>query len=150
MAEGSAGRADYFISRAGEDAEFAAWLGRLIAAQGKTYILQDKHFGHQNSMGTMDGALESGAHVVGLLSQAYLESDYCLAEAAAALKGDPLNRQQRLILLRLEPCAPGGVLANIPYTSLLDERRDSDARPLTLSASTARPSTACRPRPPAR
>jgi len=132
MPEGNAASAEFFISRAGEDAAFANWLGRLIAAQGKSFILQDQHFGHQNFMGAMDGALKSGARVVGLLSQAYLDSDYCLAEAAAALKGDPLNRQQRLILLRLEPCAPGGVLTNIAFTSLVAERRDSDARPLML------------------
>jgi hypothetical protein len=38
---------DFFISRAGKDAEFAVWLGKLIAAQGNTYILQDEHFGRQ-------------------------------------------------------------------------------------------------------
>src|SRR5262245_59370161 len=99
---------DFFISRAGRDADLAVLPGRLIAAQGKTYVLQDEHFGHQNFMGAMDAALRSGARVVALLSQAYVESDYCFAEATAALAGDPLNRRQRLVPLRLEPCAPGG------------------------------------------
>ncbi len=130
--EGIGAHRDFFISRAGINAEFAIWLGKLIKAQGKTYVLQDEHFGHQNFMGAMDRALKSGARVVGLLSQAYLESDHCLAEAAAALDGDPLNKQQRLILLRLEPCAPGGVLVNIAFTDLVAERRQVDARPLAL------------------
>src|SRR5262245_14613661 len=100
MAEGSTQHREFFISRAG--AAFAIWLGRLIAAQDKTYVLQDDHFGHQNFMGAMDAALKSGARVVGVLSQQYLKSDFRLAEATAALDGDPLNRHQRLILLRLE------------------------------------------------
>jgi tetratricopeptide (TPR) repeat protein len=128
----TASHRDFFISRAGKDAAFAIWLGQLIAAQGKSYVLQDEHFGHQNFMGGMDAALKSGARVAGLLSQAYTESEYCLAEATAALAGDPLNRLQRLVLLRLEPCAPGGVLANIAYTDLLHERREADGRPLAL------------------
>jgi hypothetical protein len=123
---------DFFISRAGRDAEVAVWLGKLITAQGKTYVLQDEHFGHQNFMGAMDAALGSGARVVALLSQAYTESDYCFAEAAAALQGDPLNRLQRLILLRVEPCAPGGLLGNVRFHDLLDERRAADSRPLAL------------------
>jgi hypothetical protein len=132
MPDGTIGYRDFFISRAGANKEFAIWIGRLIAAQGKTYVLQDEHFGHQNFMGAMDGALKSGARVVGLLTQAYLESDHCLAEAAAALKGDPLNKQQRLIPLRLEACAPGGVLSNIAFTDLLAERREVDPRALAL------------------
>ena len=132
MADDVAPQGVFFISRAGREAEFARWLGKLIAAQGRTCVLRDERFGHQNFMGAMDAALKSGARVVGLLSQAYVESDDCLAEAAAALNGDPRNKLRRLILLRPEPCAPGGVLANIAYTNLLDERREADARPLAL------------------
>jgi tetratricopeptide (TPR) repeat protein len=132
MAEGSVLLPNFFISRAGVSAKFAIWLGRLIAAQGKTYLLQDEHFGHQNFLAAMDRGLKSGARVVGMLTQAYLESDHCLAEAGAALYGDPLNRKERLILLRLEPCAPGGVLSNIAFTDLLAELRQPDAAPLQL------------------
>jgi hypothetical protein len=132
MTEGSIGYRDFFISRAGRDAAFAIWVGKLIAAQSKTCVLQDKDFEHRNFMGAIDDALKSGSRVVGLLSQAYLESDYCLLEATTALTGDPLNRQKRLILLRLEPCVPGGALANIAYTNLLDECRQPDPAPLQL------------------
>jgi hypothetical protein len=82
---------DYFISRAGADKAVAAWIGQLIAAHGKSYVLQDDHFGHQDFMGAMDRALKSGARVVALLSQAFLDSDYCLKEAFTAIHGDPFN-----------------------------------------------------------
>jgi len=79
--------ADYFISRAGADKALAIWIGQLVAAQGKRYVLQDDHFGHQDFMGAMDRALKSGARVVALLSQSYLESKYCLKEAFTAIQG---------------------------------------------------------------
>jgi hypothetical protein len=143
--------ADYFISRAGADSALAVWIGRLIAAQGKTYILQDDHFGHQDFMGAMDRALKSRARVVALLSHAYLHSENCLKEATTAIHGDPLNREQRLIPPRIEPCAPDGMLRNIIYTDLIAERRQADDAALKLKILRAlglpiRCSTACPPR----
>jgi hypothetical protein len=129
---GSSLHKDYFISRAGADKALAAWIGELIAAQGKSYLLQDDHFGHQDFMGAMDRALKSGARVVALLSQAFLDSDYCLKEAFTAVYDDPFNRLQRLIPLRIEPCAPDGNLRNIAYTDLLAERRQADDAALKL------------------
>jgi hypothetical protein len=113
---------DYFISRSSVDAAFASWIGKLIAAQGKTYVDQSEHFGHEDFMNAMHRAFLSGARVVALYSQSYLDSKYCVHEATQALKGDPANEQQRLIPLRIEPCAPLGML-DITYTDLLAERR---------------------------
>jgi tetratricopeptide (TPR) repeat protein len=123
---------DFFISRAGPDKALAIWIGQLIAAQGKTYVLQDADFGHQDFMGAMDSALKSGARVVALYSLAYLNSDNCLKEALTALHGDPFNRQQRLIPMRIEPCAPDGMLRGIVYADLLAERRQADGSALTV------------------
>ena len=116
-----------FISRAGADNEFALWVAALVRAQGAKTILQDEDFGHQNFMGAMHDALDSGALVAALLTPAYLKSDYCIAEATQALTGDPLNKLKRLRVLRLENCAPTGVLANVAYTDLLPDRRQQDA-----------------------
>jgi tetratricopeptide (TPR) repeat protein len=120
---------DYFISRSTVDVAFAGWIGKLIAAQGKTYIEQSEHFGHEDFMNAMHKAFLSGARIVALYSQSYLDSRYCVREATEALKGDPANEQQRLIPLRIEPCAPAGML-NITYTDLLAERRQADASAL--------------------
>jgi hypothetical protein len=77
----------------------------------------------------MHRAFLSGARVVALYSQSYLDSKYCVREATEALKGDPANEQQRLVPLRIEPCAPTGML-NITYTDLRAERRQADASAL--------------------
>jgi tetratricopeptide (TPR) repeat protein len=120
---------DYFISRSSVDAAFAGWIGKLIAAQGKSYIDQSEHFGHEDFMTAMHRAFLTGARVVALYSQSYLDSKYCVREATEALKGDPANEQQHLIPLRIEPCAPAGML-NVTYTDLLAERRQADASAL--------------------
>ncbi len=123
---------DFFISRAGADKAFAVWLGQVLAANGKSYILQDEHFGHQDFIAAMDRALKSGAHTIALYSQAYLNSEYCLKEAATVLHGDPFNKHELLIPLRIETCAPDGVLKNLSFTDLLPERRQADATALAL------------------
>jgi hypothetical protein len=125
----SAPHRDFFISRSTVDVGFAGWIGKLIAAQGKTYVDQSEHFGHEDFMNAMHRAFLSGARVVALYSQSYLDSKYCVREATEALKGDPANEQQRLIPLRIDPCAPAGML-NITYTDLLAERRQADASAL--------------------
>jgi tetratricopeptide (TPR) repeat protein len=125
----SAPHRDYFISRSTVDAAIAGWIGKLIAAQGKTYIEQTEHFGHEDFMNAMHKAFLSGARVVALYSQSYLDSKYCVREATEALKGDPANEHQRLIPLRIEPCAPPGML-NVTYSDLLAERRQADASAL--------------------
>jgi hypothetical protein len=127
----SAPHRDFFISRSSVDAAFAGWIGKLIAAQGKTYIEQSEHFGHEDFMNAMHRAFLSGARVIALYSQSYLDSKYCIREATEALKDDPANEHHRLIPLRIEPCAPGGML-NITYTDLLAERRQADASALAI------------------
>ena len=116
---GKAAEADFFISRAGADKAFAIWLAHLIRAQGNTTLLQDEDFGHESFMAQMHDALEGGARVIAVLTPDYLASDYCIKEANGALEGDPNNRKRRLVPFRLRPCAPSGMLNDIPYCDLL-------------------------------
>ena len=71
---------DFFISRAGADAPFAAEVGRVLEDAGHTVVLQQWDFANRNFMERMHAALESGARVVALLSNEYLASDHCAAE----------------------------------------------------------------------
>ena len=59
-------------------------------------------------MERMHAALESGARVIALLSNDYLASDHCAAEWLNAIARDPLNKQGRLIVLRVAECTPTG------------------------------------------
>lgn len=119
----------FFISRAGGDAPMAAKVGQILAAAGHRVVLQQWDFANRNFMAEMDAALASGARVIAILTPVYLTSDYCRAEWMHALAGDPLNRRGRLIVLRVAPCEPTGLLRSIAYWDAvrLAGRSDADA-----------------------
>jgi tetratricopeptide (TPR) repeat protein len=108
-----------FISRSGADKALAAELGHILEDAGYSVILQQWDFGSKNFINEMHEALASGARVLALLSPDYLKSDHCQAEWTAAIHGDPLNRRERLVVIRVADCMPDGLLAPIPYFDLL-------------------------------
>ena len=113
---------DFFISRAGENAAVAIQIAKILRGAGYTTFIQDQDFGNTNFMAKMaDGfaMVDRGARVIAVLSPHYLKKEYCLAEAQYPLTGDPSNRQERLIVLRVSDCAPTGFLKGIPYVDLV-------------------------------
>jgi tetratricopeptide (TPR) repeat protein len=118
---------DYFISRTGADKDIALAIAAMLRAEGFTTWLQDEDFGHASFMERMEQGFESGARVVALLSAEYQKSDYCRTEYQIALDGDPLNVNERLIVLRIGECAPTGMLRQLAYTDLVPILAMSDA-----------------------
>ena len=109
---------ELFISRAGADKEIAILIAHILRDAGYTTFLQDENFGHTSFMACMRegfAKVDHGGRMVALLSKAYMQSDYCMAEADFALTGDPSNKKQRLIVLRIEDCVPTGFLKSIPW-----------------------------------
>ncbi len=111
-----------FISRSGADADVAAEIGRVLKSAGYGVILQQWDFANRHFMERMHEALSSGARVMALLSPDYLRSDHCQAEWMNAIADDPLNRNRRLILLRVAECEPPGLLAGLSYWDLIPIR----------------------------
>lgn len=66
-------------------------------------------------MDCMHAALTSGARTIALLSPDYLTRDHCAAEWQNTIADAPLNRQSKLIVLRIRPCAPIGLLKSFAY-----------------------------------
>ncbi len=117
-----AAKADFFISRAGADAGFAADIGHILENAGHRVILQQWDFANRNFMEAMHAALESGARVIALLSPDYLKSEHCMAEALNAIGHDPLNKRGRLIVMRAGECTPGGLFTALAFWDLLPLR----------------------------
>jgi tetratricopeptide (TPR) repeat protein len=115
---------DFFIGWAGADAPFAAEIGRILEDAGHTVVLQQWDFANRNFMERMDWALESAERVIALLSNEYLASDHCAAEWQDAIAHDPLNKQGRLIVLRVAEAAPTGLLTALAYWDLVPVRGD--------------------------
>lgn len=116
-----------FISRSGADADFAAEVARILEANGYSVVLQQWDFANRNFMERMHTTLAEGARVVALLSPEYLRSEHCQAEWQNAIAQDPLNKQGRLVLLRVAECEPPGLLSGLAYWDLVPVRDD---RPL--------------------
>ncbi len=116
----------FFISRAGTDAVFADLVGRILEDAGHRVILQQWDLTNRSFMERIDTALASDARVVALLSADYLNSKYCKSEWQGALVGDPLNERSRLILLRVDECAPAGLLAALAWWDLVPMRDNAE------------------------
>ena len=119
---------DFVISRAAENRDLAAWIAGLIEMQGRTITLQDEFYRHGDFLRLIGNALESQTRMVALLSSEFLECETCLREANEVIKGDPLNKKQRLILFRIDACRASGKLANIAFTDLVPILQQQDAR----------------------
>src|SRR6202165_74004 len=117
-----------FISRAGADARLAAEIGGILEGHGYAVILQQWDFCNSNFIDGMHRSLANGARVLALLSQDYLDSEFCLAEwqNALAQAHDPLNKKGRLILLRVGECEPKGLLAGLAYWDLVPVLTDRE------------------------
>ncbi len=127
--------ADFFISRSGADADFAAVIGQILEDAGHRVILQQWDFANRNFMERMHASLESGARVIALVSPAYLASDHCMAEALNTIGHDPLNKRGRLIVMRIAECTPGGLFTALAYWDLLPVRDNaSRLREIVLQA----------------
>jgi tetratricopeptide (TPR) repeat protein len=118
---------DVFISRVGTDKDIALEIAAIVREAGYTTLLQDEDFGHESFMALMEQGSES-ARVIALLSQAYQRSEYTRKEYNTALAADPLNIKERLIVLRIEDCAPSGNLRDLIYIDVVPILQMKDAK----------------------
>jgi len=117
---------DFFISRAGAQADLASYMAGLLKTAGYTTILQDWDFPNTNFIERIHDALRKASRMIVLLSPEYLASPYCTAEWANAMAGDPLNKQGRLIFIRVAECAPDGMLRGMAYLDLVSLLMEGD------------------------
>ena len=113
--DGAGQEREFFVSRAGPDAAIA----HILEDAGRRVIIQDWDFKNRAFMERMHAALTSGARTIALLSPDYLTRDHCAAEWQNTIADDPLNRQSRLIVLRIRPCDPVGLLKSLAFWNLV-------------------------------
>jgi hypothetical protein len=109
----------FFISRAGPDNAIAQRVAHILEDAGRRVLIQDWDFKNRAFMERMHAALTSGARTIALLSPEYLQRDHCAAEWQNTIADDPLNKQSRLIVLRIRPCDPVGLLKSLAYWDLV-------------------------------
>ncbi len=110
---------EFFLSRAGPDAAVAETIAHILEAAGRTVIIQDWDFKNRAFMERMHTTLCSGARTIALLSPEYLARDHCTAEWQNTIGDDPLNKESRLIVMRIRSCVPVGLLKSLAYLELV-------------------------------
>ena len=124
----------FFISRAGEDAEYAKWVAEVLEDAGYTTTLQDLDFRPGNSfLHQMSKAHKRAGHVIALLSPHYVAKEFTLNELYSALAKDGLGEARRLIPVRIAPCEIPDLINHIIYVDLVGKDK-SAARDLLLDA----------------
>jgi tetratricopeptide (TPR) repeat protein len=115
---------DFFLSFTGADRPWAAWLLAELDAAGYSSISQLRDFvAGSNFVVEMHRAARRARRTIGVLSPKALQAPYVWQEWAQRLAGDPIGEQRALVLVRVAPCEPEGLLGPVVYVDLvgLDE-----------------------------
>lgn len=134
-----------FISRAGEDSNYAKWIDTVLNAEGCETRLQDfdirpgQNFAHK-----MSEALGWADHVMALLSPYYVAKEFTLSELYSAFSKDGLGEKRGLIPIRIAPCEIPAVIRPIVHVDLVGKDQETARRLLidAVRADEARESTA--------
>ncbi len=111
---------DFFISYTQADRRWAEWVAWELQEAGYACIYQAKDFApSQSFMQRMRQALSEARHVVAILSDDYLSSEFAGAELDAALAADPRGLRAKLIPVRIAECTPDDLLRTRIYIDLV-------------------------------
>jgi tetratricopeptide (TPR) repeat protein len=115
---------DFFLSFTGADRPWAVWLQAELDAAGYSSVSQLRDFvPGSNFVVEMNRAARRARRTLGVLSSKALQAPYVWQEWAQRLAGDPVGEQRALVLVRVAPCQPEGLLGPVVYVDLvgLDE-----------------------------
>ena len=124
----------FFISRAGEDSEWAKWISNVLEAAGHTTTLQDFDFKPGQSIPhQIKLALDRADHVIAVLSAPYLAKDFTLTELYSALSADPIGKQRLLIPVRVAECDASRLINQFIFVDFVNQPEPT-CRQLLLDA----------------
>ena len=115
---------EFFLSFTGADRPWATWLLAELDAAGYSSVSQLRDFvAGSNFAVQMDQAARRARRTLGVLSPKALEAPFVRQEWAQRLATDPTGEQRELVLVRVQPCEPEGLLGPVVYIDLvgLDE-----------------------------
>jgi tetratricopeptide (TPR) repeat protein len=135
---------DFFISYTGVNRSWAEWIAVQLEAAGYSTLLQAWDFRPGGDfLHEMQQATTSAGRTIAVLSPAYFGSKFGEAEWRAAFVKDPTGEAGLLVPVRVQPCAPPGLLASRVYIDLVDTDQATAKRLLLagVGESGARPTS---------
>lgn len=122
---------DFFISYNKADVDWAKWVAGTLEEHGYTTIIQAWDFKPGNNFVLeMHDSISSCKKIILILSQSYLNSEYCQAEWANIFKLDPAGKNAKIIPIRVEKVEPKGLLAGIIYIDIFDQIEETATKKL--------------------
>lgn len=118
MTGGSTGKRDFFVSFNQADRLWATWIAWALEENGYSVIFQDWDF-KGNFIEQMDRAHRETRRTIAVLSPDYLTSRFAQPEWMARLAQDPTGEHDLLIPVRVRPCEPEGLLAQVIYVDFV-------------------------------
>ena len=111
--------ADFFISRAGPDAQWAQWIAQVLEDAGYSVILQDWDFRPGNDfVALMDNAMRGAKRTIAVLSRHYDVALFTVPEWTHAVAQDPTGRQAKLVPVRVDDIVPEGIFKTRVFIDL--------------------------------
>ena len=130
---------DFFVSYTRVDREWAEWVAWELQEADYTCIIQAWDFAPgQNFIQRMRQALTETRHLVAILSDEYLASEFAGAELDAAFRSDPRGLRAKLIPIRVKPCTPDELLRSRIYIDLVGKDTPQARKDLLAGIAAAR------------
>jgi TIR domain len=105
---------DFFISYTGVDREWAEWIASVLEEAGYSTVLQAWDFDiGAHFVNEMHNAMQLTDRTIGVLSRAYVESEFGQAEWQEAWRIDPAGTRRKLLMFRIEDCPRPGLLGQL-------------------------------------
>jgi TIR domain len=123
---------DFFISYTHSDEKWADWIAYQLEEAGYSVIYQAWDFSvGSNFVMEIDRGTVEARRTLAVLSDSYLQRSYPRIEWAAALAQDPEGATRKLLPVRVSPCTPTGLLAQVVYLDLVG-KSEAEAKKLLL------------------
>ena len=117
--------AELFVSYTGADRAWAEWIAWILEEAGFSVVMQAWDFRPgANFVLEMHKASRDSEKTLIVLSRAYLGAEYTHPEWAAAVAKDPGGEECALIPVRVDDCAPDGLLGQIVYVDIVGLSED--------------------------
>jgi diguanylate cyclase (GGDEF)-like protein len=125
---------DFFISYNTKDEQWAEWIAWQIEELKFSTMMQRWDFATgSNFVLEMNKAVDYASKIILVLSNNFLQSRFTSPEWAAFFSKDPDGSRRLIIPIRIGPCTPTGLLAQIVYLDLVN-RNALECRELVRKA----------------
>jgi tetratricopeptide (TPR) repeat protein len=111
---------DFFISFNQADRAWATWIAWVLEEAGYKVLFQDWDF-RGSFLEQMHQASLRSARTLVVLSDHYLRSEFARSEAWAALAGDPVGREDRVVTVKVGPAGDLGLFGHFAFLDLTGE-----------------------------